>query len=298
MAGWLVVLVLAPIISGVATRTKGWLTGRRGAPALQLYYDLAKLMRRGAVYSTTSTWIFRLAPAVTVATAVLAATLVPLDGGAALVGFSGDIIAFAYLLALGRLALVLAAFDTGSSFELMGASREVTFASVVEVGVFLSLAALAVLTHDLSLSGMFGAALSTRWSTAVPPLVMIAASLFAMLLAEASRVPVDDPATHLELTMVHEVMVLDHSGPDLALILYANALKLALFSALIIGVLVPRATLSPVASLGVLAIGLVLIGVAIGVVESVMARLRLPRVPLYIAGGSALALFSLILLLR
>ena len=295
---WIAVLVIAPAVAGTATRTKSLLTGRRGAPMAQLYFDLAKLLRRGAVYSTTTTWMFRLAPVVTLATVVLAAAMVPLDGQASLLRFSGDAIAFAYLLGLGRFLLVLAAMDTGSSFEGMGASREVTFASVVEVGLFLSLAALSIATHDLSLTGMFGRGLAVRWSGELPPLVLVAVSLFGMLLAESSRVPVDDPATHLELTMVHEVMVLDHSGPDLALILYGSALKMTVFGALIVGVLIPRAALSPGVSIAVLIGGVLAIGVAVGVIESVMARLRLPRVPLYIAGGSALALFSLILLLR
>jgi formate hydrogenlyase subunit 4 len=225
----LLVLVLAPAVAGIATRTKSFLTARRGAPVLQLYHDLWKLARRGAVYSETTTWIFRLAPVLTVTTAVVAAVLVPFDGHASLMRFSGDAVAFAYALALGRFALVLAALDTGSSFEGMGASREVAFATLVEVGVFLAFGAMSVATHHLSLSGMLAPQSASAWSEAVPALVLVGASLFAMMLAECSRVPVDDPATHLELTMVHEVMVLDHSGPDLALILYGAALKLTLF---------------------------------------------------------------------
>ena len=127
---------------------------------------------------------------------------------------------------------------------------------------------------------------------------MVGLSLFALTLAECSRIPVDDPTTHLELTMVHEVMVLDHSGPDLAMILYASALKLALFSVIIVSVFVPGARTSAWSGLGVLLASFVLVPVAIGVVESLMARLRLPKVPLYIAGGSALAVFGLILVLR
>jgi formate hydrogenlyase subunit 4 len=292
------VLVLAPAIAGVATRTKSFLTGRRGSPLLQLYADLWKLVRRGAVYGDTTTWMFRLAPIATLATALGASLLVPLDGRASLLRFTGDAVAFAYVLGLGRFLLVLGALDTGSSFEGMGASREVTFAAIVEVGLFLSFGALSILTRDLSLSGMFGDGLAGHWRLAIAPLVMIGASLFAMMLAECARVPVDDPATHLELTMVHEVMVLDHSGPDLALIVYAGSLKLTLFAALVAGVLVPRATLSPAVSLLVLVFALFAAGIGVGVVESTMARLRLPRVPLYLVGGSALALFGLILLLR
>ena len=289
-------LLAAPIVPGVALRTRALLTGRRGLPVWQLYADLEKLLRRGVVYSTTTTWVFRLAPVAVLATTVAAAALLPLDGQGSIVAFAGDAVAFAGLLGLGRFLLVLAALDTGSSFEGMGASREVTFASLVEPGLFIALAALGVASHDSSLSGMLGGAAVGAGVTA--PLVMVAVSLFALTLAECARVPVDDPATHLELTMVHEVMVLDHSGPDLAMILYAGALKLAVFAAFIGHVLVPAPRLGGGAGLAVLLASLLALGAGIGIVESMMARLRLPKVPLYIAAGSAMGLFGLILLLR
>jgi formate hydrogenlyase subunit 4 len=289
----------APIVPGIASRTKSILTGRRGSPAWQLYADLWKLARRGIVYSTTVTWVFRLAPIALVATTLAAATLVPLDGRTSVLAFSGDVVAFAYLFGLGRFALVLAALDTGSSFEGMGASREVTFAALVEPGVFIGLATLGVVVHEFSLTAMLGASQPRPGFVAAgPSYVMVGLSLFALALAECSRIPVDDPTTHLELTMIHEVMVLDHSGPDLALILYSSSLKLAVFSVIITSVFVPGARTNVGSGLGVLLMSLVVVPVAIGVVESVMARLRLPKVPLYIAGGSALAMFGLILVLR
>jgi formate hydrogenlyase subunit 4 len=292
------VLVIAPAISGVATRTRAVLTKRRGPPVFQLYLDLLKLGRRGAVFSETTTWVFRAAPIVMLATSLTAATIVPFGGRAALIHFNGDVVAFAYALALGRFFLVLSALDTGSSFEGMGASREVTFGSLVELGLFLAFATLAAATRALSLSGMLGEPLARSWmSTGAAAIAMTAASLFVLLLAECARVPVDDPSTHLELTMIHEVMVLDHSGPDLALILYSSALKLSVFGALIVGVLVPGPDLPIGASLAILAGGLVAIGIGVGIVEAAMARLRLPKVPLYLAGASSLALFSLVLVL-
>jgi formate hydrogenlyase subunit 4 len=296
----LALLVLgAPIVPGIASRTKSILAGRRGAPAWQLYADLWKLARRGIVYSTTVTWVFRLAPIALAATTLAAATLVPLDGRTSVLAFSGDVVAFAYLFGLGRFALVLAALDTGSSFEGMGASREVTFAALVEPGVFIGLATLGVVVHEFSLTAMLGASQPRPGFVAAgPSYVMVGLSLFALALAECSRIPVDDPTTHLELTMIHEVMVLDHSGPDLALILYSSSLKLAVFSVIITSVFVPGARTNVGSGLGVLLMSLVVVPVAIGVVESVMARLRLPKVPLYIAGGSALAMFGLILVLR
>ena len=298
----LIVLVIsAPVVPGVIARTKAIVAGRRGPPIWQLYADLLKLARRGIVYSNTTTWIFRTAPLVLVATSITAAALLPLDGHAAVLRFTGDAVAFVYLLALGRFVLVLSALDTGSSFEGMGASREVAFASLVEPGLFIALAALGVMTRGFSLSVVLGdsaARATITGAAAVPSLVLVAISVFALALAECARVPVDDPATHLELTMIHEVMVLDHSGPDLAMILYANALKLGVFAAIIVNVLVPPPHAAGWRGVIVLLGGMIGMGLAIGLVESTIARLRLPKVPLYIAGASALALFGLVLLLR
>ena len=288
----------APLVPGIIGRTKAIAAGRRGPPLWQLYADLLKLARRGVVYSRTTTWMFRLAPVLLAVTTLAAASLVPLDGRASLLRFGGDAVAFAYVLALGRFSLVLASLDTGSSFEGMGASREATIASLVETGLFTSFAALGLLSVDFSISGMLaGADTMHVASLATAPSVMLAVSLFALMLAECSRVPIDDPTTHLELTMVHEVMVLDHSGPDLALILYANALKVTLFGAIVVQILMPgfRGTWT---GTGVLVASFVVTGIAVGIVESVMARLRLTRIPLYVASASALGLFGLILLLR
>ena len=301
ITAFILLVVGAPIVPGIISRTKAIAAGRRGPPVWQLYADLLKLSRRGVVYSTTTTWVFRVAPLLLVATMMAASILLPLDGRAGLLRFTGDAVAFAYLLALGRFALVLAALDTGSSFEGMGASREVAFASLVEPGLFIALAALAVVARDFSLSAMLGDAggrAAIAGTATLPSLVLVAVSLFALALAECARVPIDDPATHLELTMIHEVMVLDHSGPDLALILYASALKLAVFAAIIVNVLVPPPHASGWLGVIVLLLSFVGMGAAVGVVESVFARLQLRKVPLYIAGGSALALFGLVLLLR
>lgn len=293
------VLVLAPLLPGVATRTKSWLTGRRGAPVLQLYVDLRKLWHKRSIYSRTTTWMFRMAPVTVAATALGAACLLPLDGRQAVLRFTGDLVAFASLLALGRFALVLGGLDTGSSFEGMGASREVTFSAFAEPALFLGFVTLVLLTGSLSLTGMLGSALPSAWGRATAALALVAISLFLVLLAENARVPVDDPATHLELTMIHEVIVLDHSGPALGLILYGGALKLAVFGAVFVDVLVPRAALPAPLALGALAGGLVLVAVAVGVVEGVMARLQLTRVPQFLVAASALsALATFLVLLR
>ncbi|MGH7693902.1 MAG: respiratory chain complex I subunit 1 family protein, partial [Gemmatimonadaceae bacterium] len=195
-----IVLLLAPLVPGVARKTRAILTGRRGPPVWQLYADLRRLMLKGAVYSSTTTGLFRLTPLVVWSTTILASAILPLDGQRAPISFPGDAIAFAGLLALARFFLVLGAFDTGSSFEGMGASREVTFASLVEPGLFVAFVTLSVASGGLSLSGMLGAELWLRWAVVAPTMVLLAGSIFVLMLAECARVPVDDPATHLELT--------------------------------------------------------------------------------------------------
>jgi formate hydrogenlyase subunit 4 len=292
-----VTLLVAPALPGVATRTRSFLTGRRGPPVLQLYYEIAKLLRKRAVYSATTTWVFRAGPIVGLAAAVLSACLLPLDGRGALAGFPGDFVLFAGLLALGRFGLILAALDTGSSFEGMGASREAMVGAFAEAGLFLSFTALVMATGQPALTGMLGAPLAAGWSASLPALVMIGVSLFVLLLAEASRVPVDDPATHLELTMIHEVAVLDQSGPDLALVLYGSALRFTLLAALTALVLAPRGALAAPAALVALPMGLLVIAAVVGVVEATMARLRLNRVPQLLVATSALAAFAMILVL-
>ena len=188
----LLVLLVAPALPGLATRTKSRLTGRRGAPVLQLYADLAKLVRKGVVYSRTTTIFFRAGPIVLTATVLVAALLLPLDGRAPVFGFPGDLVAFAGLLGLGRFALVLAGLDTGSSFEGMGTSREVTVAAFAEPALLLAFTVLVLATGSLSLGGMLGAPLAAAWLTVVPSLVLASASLFMLLLAENARVPIDD----------------------------------------------------------------------------------------------------------
>ncbi len=298
LATFMVILLVAPVLPGIATRTKSVLTGRRGAPVFQLYADVAKLVRKSVVYSNTTTLVFRAAPVVMTATVLLAACLLPLDGRTPVFGFTGDLVAFAGLLALGRFALVLAGLDTGSSFEGMGASREVTVAAFAEPALLLSLIVPVLTTGSLSLGGMLGQPLAEAWLSSAPSLVLAGTSLFMLMLAENSRVPIDDPATHLELTMIHEAIVLDHSGPDLALILYASSVKFAIFAALVASVLIPRGALGAGMAAVVLLVALVVLAVAVGIVESVMARLRMNRIPQFLVAASALAVFGVILLLR
>ena len=291
-------LALAPLLLGVVNRTKAVIAGRKGQPLLQLYYDLWKLLRKGAVYSRTTTWVFRAGPMVGLAAVLVAAAIVPFGGWPTLVGFSGDLILFAYLLALMRFFTVIAALDTGSSFEGMGASREVQFSALAEPAFLLGLAAVARATGSLSLHGMISSVSVALWTQMGAALALVAVVLLVVLLTESARIPVDDPNTHLELTMIHEVMVLDHSGPDLAFILYGAAVKLWLLSALLVGLVIPIRSGNPWLDGAAVLAGMLCCGVMIGVIESSMARLRLLRVPQLLVGAGVLAALALVLVLR
>ncbi|MFA4971663.1 MAG: NADH-quinone oxidoreductase subunit H [bacterium] len=291
----LLMFLLAPLLVGVITRVKAVIAGRHGQPVLQLYFDLWKLMHKGAAISRTTTWLFPFGPAATIAAAMAAAILMPCGGISALISFPGDLVLFAYLFGLARFVTILAALDTGSSFEGMGASREAAFSALAEPVLLLALAALARLAQSSSLSGIFGAAGATLWSSSGATLTLAIAAMFVVMLAENSRIPVDDPTTHLELTMIHEVMVLDHGGPDLALITWSASLKLWLFASLIAGAALPALGASPAAALALHVAGVFSLGIAVGLVESMMARLKLVRVPQLLTGAIALAMLALIL---
>jgi formate hydrogenlyase subunit 4 len=291
-------LTLAPLLLSVINRTKATVAGRHGQVLLQPYYDLAKLLKKGAVYSRTTTLVFRAGPVVGLAALLVATTLVPFGGASAPVAFAGDLILFVYLLGLLRFFTVIAALDTGSSFEGMGASREVSFSALAEPALLLALAAVARQTGSLSLSTMYAGISFATWNGAAPVFAVLAGALLVVLLAENARIPVDDPTTHLELTMIHEVMVLDHGGPDLAFIVYGSALKLWLLGMLLVGLLVPvrsgNAWLDGLAAL----LGMIGLAILIGIIESSMARWRLVRVPQLLVGACVLSALALVLMLR
>jgi formate hydrogenlyase subunit 4 len=291
-------LIAAPFLLGIINRIKAKFAGRTGQPLLQAYYDLFKLLRKGAVYSHTTSWVFRAGPIVGLASALGALLIIPIGGIPAILNFPGDLILFVYAFGLMRFFVIIAALDTGSAFEGMGASREAQFSALAEPALFLCLAAVACKTKCFSLSTIMPNLTFGMWAQEGPALAMIAVALFAVLLAENARIPVDDPTTHLELTMIHEVMVLDHSGPDLAFVLYSSSLKLWITSALLIGIILPARTGSIWMDIAVALLGLIIVATLIGIMESIMARLRLLRVPQLLAGAGTIAIIALILILR
>lgn len=297
----LLLLVVSPLLPGIISRTKAMIGGRKGAPLLQLYWDLAKLFRKGMVLSTTTTWVFRVGPVVGFAVPILASFLLPFGVIKAPLSFSGDLVLFVYLFGLARFFVVLAALDTGSPFEGMGAAREATFSCLAEPTIFIAFIVLARISGSLSLDVMYGPSLtggSAPHTATGITLLILTISLFIVMLAENSRIPFDDPNTHLELTMIHEVMVLDHSGPDFGLIMYGAAMKLFVMGALVVNLVLPPASGNFLADTAIFTGAMMALAVGIGLVESGMARLRLIRVPQLLVGTSLLSLFALILLLR
>jgi formate hydrogenlyase subunit 4 len=284
----LVWLLLAPLLPGIINRVKAWVAGRRGPPVLQLYYDLARLWRKGVVLSQLASPGFVVGPAVAWVAIAGAALLLPLGPTGGGLSFRGDVLLLVYLLALARFSLAWAALETGSAFEGMGAAREVSFAVLAEVSLITAVLTLSVQSGSVTLATMLT-------PSAGAGAALLAAGLFEVLLAENCRVPFDDPNTHLELTMIHEVMVLDHSGPPLAVILHGAAMKLLLFSALLTQAVLPVGQLAPFAGAAVLAGGVLGVTIGVGLVESLLARFAFKRVPLLLTTAFLLCLFALLL---
>ncbi|MCX7024241.1 MAG: NADH-quinone oxidoreductase subunit H [Spirochaetes bacterium] len=292
-------LVFPPLLLGVINKTKARWAGRVGAPFFQPYYDILKLLRKGMVLSTTTTWVFRAAPIITLSSVLAAGVLVPFGNSPAPVAFTGDFLLFAYLFGLARFFTTSAALDTGSAFEGMGAAREVTFAALTEPAMFFAFLVLAKLSGSLSLGGMLHSGGASAYPAgSVAPLVLTVLGLFIVLLAENSRIPVDDPATHLELTMIHEVMVLDHSGPLFGIIEYSSALKLFVMGSVLLGVATPWFSWNGWLDWPVFISGMLGLAVVVGTIESIMARLRMPRVPSLLIAAILLCGSAFVMLVR
>lgn len=294
----LLLIAIAPLVRGVIARVKARIQNRHGASVLRPYVDLLKLFRKQDLVPDTASGLFRLAPVILFAVTVTAAVFVPVLHASALFGAGGDFILLVYLLAFGRFFLMLGAMDGGSSFGGMGASREALVSALNEAPLLLALTSVAILTHTISLSGIVLATVQEN------PLHLSAVYVFALgalalvAIAETGRIPVDNPSTHLELTMIHEAMVLEYSGPSLALIEWASAVKVTLIMALLVGVFAPwgMATGASTVALAlaplVFVLKLALLTVAIAVIESSIAKLRMYLVPDFLGMASALAILA------
>jgi formate hydrogenlyase subunit 4 len=231
-AGIIMILLTSLVFPGIITRVKSIASGRKGPGLFQPMLDIIRLLKKGSVYSTTTSFIFKIAPVVYFSTILSAACLLPFDNEPGLLSFNGDFIAFSYILALGKFFMIIAALDTGSAFEGMGASREALYSLLVEPAFFVLMASFAMFTGHTSFYEIYNSIYFSSY-IAVFVGVLAAYNLFQIIMVENSRLPYDDPKTHLELTMIHEVMVLDNSGFDLALINFASSMKFVVFGTLI-----------------------------------------------------------------
>ena len=281
----LLMIIVAIAIPGVINRTRAVLAGRQGLPFVQHLRNVNLLLRKGAVYSTTTTALFRIAPAVYLGAAIVALLFIPVADLYPLISFEGDVICFAYTLALARVAIILAAMDTGSSFEGMGAAREALYGALIEPALMIGFATLAMFCGYTSFADIFAHEQSFNLHLTI--VMFLIAYLFVKItFVESGRVPVDDPRTHLELTMIHEVMCLDYSGIDMGMIHIAGWLKTACFSMIAANAVAATCCFHwwfavPLAIL--------LTGLSVGIVESTQARNKLVRNTTYIVTISALA---------
>jgi formate hydrogenlyase subunit 4 len=299
IAQFLLVLGLAPLVTGFIRKAKALMQSRRGPSVLQPYRDLKKLMQKGSVISKDASWLFNITPYVCIAAVTVAALLVPVLY-AGTFGFLGDLVVLIYLLAMMRFFMALAALDTGSAFGGMGSSREMYISSIVEPTMLLSIFAMALVAGTTSLASISQKIASSGLDLVSPALFLAAAAFFIATLAENSRVPFDNPATHLELTMIHEAMLLEYSGKQLALMELASMTKLVVFLAILSNVFFPWGIAvgsDPIAvAIGALAflIKIALLALAIALLESSMAKMRLFRLPNLLTAAFMLSLLAVV----
>jgi formate hydrogenlyase subunit 4 len=289
-------IIASLFISGIIVQTKSITSGRKGPGIMQPMKDIVKLLKKGSVYSKTTSWIFQLAPTIYFSSILMAMSMLPLGGSRGLFSFNGDFVFFAYILATGKFFNIISALDTGSSFEGMGASREALFSMLAEPAFFILMGSLALLTGFTSFDAIFQ---SLHFGSYITYALGIIATFILLMLTmiENSRMPVDDPKTHLELTMIHEAMILDNSGFDLGLIFQATNLKFVLYGMLIVNMFIgnlPLYTTIPLFFVIQMAFG-----ISIGLIESFIARYRMghnAQFVLILSSLSLLILFSVLLI--
>ena len=296
----LLLLTVAPLVSGLIKTLKARLQIRRGPGILQPYRDLYKLFQKGMVLPDTASWIFAATPYVVFGATAIAGLMIPMISAKAPLGLFGGVLAVVYLLGLGRFFLALAGLDTGSSFGGLGSSREMTIAALAEPAMMLAVFTVAIGANSTSLSEIARVATSTTWHFLAPAQMLAFAALFLVLIAETGRIPVDNPATHLELTMIHEAMILEYSGPYLGLIEWGASIKQLLLMTLLINAFLPfglhaRWSLGGVLiSLVYLLLKLLALAVSIVLVETTNAKMRFFRVPDLLAMAFTLAALGLV----
>jgi len=298
MVSFILILTASLFFTGIVIRTKSLASGRKGPGIFQPMKDIFRLFKKGSVYSSTTSIIFQIAPSFYFASVLMAILIIPLGNYPGIISFQGDFILFAYLLAFGKFFMIISAMDTGSSFEGMGASRESLFSMLVEPAFFILMGSFALLTGYTSFHGIFS---TLHYGSNISYLLAMLATFVLIMIAmiENSRMPVDDPKTHLELTMVHEVMVLDNSGFDLGLILHTTNLKFAMYGAIISNFFI--GDLSLIYTIPIFFGVQIGFAIAAGILESFMSRFRMSHNPQFIfilTSVSLLIFFGVLLLLE
>ena len=296
----LLLLLLAPLVSGCIKNWKAKLQNRRGPRVWQPYFDVIKFLRKDMVISEHASWVFSLAPYVVFITSLLTGLMVPMATAQAPLSLFGGALAVVGLLALGRFLLALGGLDPGSAFGGMGSSREMTLSAIAEPALMLGIFTVAITAGSTDLSRIVATMLGPAWKLLNPAHVLAFAALFIVLLAETGRVPVDNPATHLELTMIHEAMLLEYSGRYLALMEWGASIKQLVLMSILVNIFLPvgLATDGSVASLslalGVFLLKILVLSAAVVLVETVNAKLRLFRVPDLLSAAFVLATLALL----
>lgn len=290
----LVILLLAPMFAGLVNKLKAIFTGRIGAPILQPYYDLKRLLRKETINAGSSSFISIISPVINLVAVVIAAAMLPIGLAHPVISFDGDIILFAYVLGLARFFQILAAMDIGSSFEGMGASREAAFAIFAEPIFFFTLGSIAFMSGLTSIYDIYH---SIRLDnvTYIIFIIVCSTSAFILAITECSRMPVDDPNTHLELTMIHEVMILDNSGVDLFLYQYSSYIKLFIYAVLETSFFYPFGVKSYTVGIVIFVVVIAILSIALAVVETVTARFKMKNIPQYLLFATAIGILNLLI---
>ncbi|MEL7654880.1 MAG: NADH-quinone oxidoreductase subunit H [Bacillota bacterium] len=282
----IIIILLAPLVGGIIKKVKALSQKRKGAPVLQMYYDLLKLIEKESVVSETSSWIYKVTPYIVFSTAAAGALLVPVTTLLPAATFSGDIILLFYLLALGRFFMCLSALDTGSTFGGMGSSREAMISSLMEPSILVSVFTIGLIAGSTSVYNMMASMKLIENPLFHPVFIMTFLAMFIIIIAETSRIPVDDPATHLELTMVHEAMLLEYSGRHLALMEYGAAIKQLILLTLLVNLFLPMDQLVPSAGAGAVCLSIVFyivrvifVSVLIAIAEVSTVKFRFFSIP-------------------
>lgn len=287
----LILLLIIPfLMTGLIRKTKAFWGARKGASIFQPFYDFVKLMKKDSIFSSSTTFLFKIAPIISFVCIIFASLFTPMVMGESIINIQGGLIIFAYTLGLSKFISLLASMETASSFEGMGSSREACFTTIIEPAFFIVIASIMALSKIYTFDSL-NQVIANSGSLGILIIIFAIASLFIMLVVEGARVPVDDPATHLELTMIHEVMILDNCSQELAIISYSAAAKMFLISALISTLILPL-NLTLWASLGAFLGIIILISIIIGTIESAIARLRMSHVFEFVFVMSSLALVT------